>query len=503
MGETAGAILPVGSWVTLALSLGVISMIVGLFARRAMFLHSLRNVPFPSALPIIGNAYQLNCSLEDFFKKLVEWSKEFGDIYLLWLGPRPMVFVYRVEGVQALLSSSVHIDKSLEYLYLRRWLGNGLVINGGESWHFRRKLVTPTFHSGLLLDYLKRTIREANIMVACLVNELDNDGFDIVPYAKRAALDLICETTMGYHMNAQTMLNNDYVRAVEKMTSIMQTRFTNIWISIDAIFNLTSLGKEHERALNVIHSFVDKIIAERKEQWKIARDGNFNEATKKRPAFLDLLLEVSQDGAVLNDRDIRDEVNTFMFAGHDTVATSLSWFFYALGLHPEYQTKILEEYDQVIGTEEITLEGLNKLPWLDACVKEVWRLYPVVPLLARQIYQPIKIMNHDIPVGSTVLINTFLLHRDPRHFPEPEVFRPERFLPENPKPPTFAYIPFSAGSRNCIGWKFATMEVKVAILTVLKAYHIQSLETPDQLRMSCSIVLINANGLRVKISRRK
>lgn len=108
-------------------------------------------------------------------------------------------------------------------------------------------------------------------------------------------------------------------------------------------------------------------------------------------------------------------------------------------------------------------------------------------------------MNYDIPVGSTVLVNTFMLHRDPRHFPQPENFIPERFLPSAPKPPAFAYIPFSAGSRNCIGWKFATMVVKVSIISLLRAYEIQSIDSTNDLRLISSIVLINADGVQLKI----
>nr|UEN71155.1 cytochrome P450 4AV17 [Meteorus pulchricornis] len=288
------------------------------------------------------------------------------------------------------------------------------------------------------------------------------------------------------------------------MTSIIQTRFTNIWISLEPIFQRTSLGKEHEEALKIIHGFVDNVIADRKAEWKVNHDGNFNESSNKKKALLDLLLDYSQNSAVgLSDMDIRDQVNTFMFAGHDTVATSISWILYILGHNCEYQDKILEEYELIVGNDELTLDKLNKLTWLEACVKETWRMYPVVPLIARQIYQPVKLMNYDIPIGSTVLVNTFMLHRDPRHFPQPESFLPERFLPDAPKPAAFTYIPFSAGSRNCIGWKFATMVVKVSIITLLRAYKFESIDSPNDLRLISSIVLINANGVRLKIAPRQ
>jgi len=111
-------------------------------------------------------------------------------------------------------------------------------------------------------------------------------------------------------------------------------------------------------------------------------------------------------------------------------------------------------------------------------------------------------VNTKIPSGSTVLINSYLLHRDARFFPEPDIYRPERFLPSSPKIPSFAFIPFSAGSRNCIGWRFATMVVKMVIITLLKAYRIESVEKENELKFISELVLVNANGIKLKITPR-
>lgn len=109
----------------------------------------------------------------------------------------------------------------------------------------------------------------------------------------------------------------------------------------------------------------------------------------------------------------------------------------------------------------------------------------------------------EIPAGTTVLINSYLLHRDPRYFSQPDKFMPERFLPDKPKPPAFTYIPFSAGSRNCIGWKFAQMEVKVTILSILRAYEIYSIQTEDQLKFVANLVLDNDGGIPIRIKPRQ
>ncbi|XP_033229180.1 cytochrome P450 4c3-like [Belonocnema kinseyi] len=492
------------SWnTTLVLSLCVAGMFLALFVKRAKFLYSLRKVPSPFALPVIGNALQLNCDLEVFFKKLVQWSCEFGDLFIIWVGMRPFLWIYRVEQVQPLLSSSIHIDKSPEYEFVRPWLGTGLLTSNGVKWHARRKLLSPTFHNELLKEYLKVAIKEVNVLTYCLQDEVGKAAFDIVPYTKRAALDVICNTAMGYPINAQTNRKNEYVLAVERLQTLMQMRFTNIWIKLDPIFNMTSWGKEQARLINIIHSFVDKVIFERKIEWSLKVDGNFNEKPRRTQALLDLLLDMNHNGAKLSDEDLREEVNTFMFAGHDTIATSVSWLLYALGRKPEYQKLIIEEYENVVGSAELTIDLLSKLVWLDVCLKESWRLYPVAPLIARQINSPFKLSEQVIPAGTTVLVHSYLLHRDPRYFPQPEVYMPERFLPDKPKPPPFTYIPFSAGSRNCIGWKFAQMEVKVTMLAILRAYEIQSIQTEDQLRFISNLVLDNAGGIPIRIKPRK
>ncbi|XP_058807967.1 cytochrome P450 4c3-like [Phymastichus coffea] len=494
------------SWTALVLWSSLMLALCVSLTRRARFVHALRSIPSPSgALPFLGNAMQLNCSLEDFFKKLVQWSKEFGDIYLVWVGSRPFIFLYRVESVQPLLSSSQHIDKSLEYQYLKPWLRDGLITSGGAKWRSRRKFLTPIFHSEMLRDYFGVAAREARVFVKCLRSELGKPEFDVIPYAKRAALDVICECAIGHNIHTQTNYKNEYHSAVQSITTISQIRFTNIWISNDFIFKKTALGKEHDRALNVIHSFVNKVIAERKLARSVRRDANSNSQSRRAETLLDMLLERTENGEQLTDEEILEEVNTFMFAGHDTVGTSVSWTLYALGRQPEYQDKIVQEYEEIFGPdrEEIDYDELHKLVWLDACIKETWRVYPTAPLIARQIYNPITLQGTEIPVGSTVLVNSYLLHRDPRYFPEPEAYRPERFLPGQPKAPTFAYIPFSAGSRNCIGSKFATFETKLTLLALLRAYRFHAIDREDQLRFVSQIVLDNVGGIRLSITPRQ
>lgn len=174
---------------------------------------------------------------------------------------------------------------------------------------------------------------------------------------------------------------------------------------------------------------------------------------KKRLAFLDLLIEASQNGKALSDEDIREEVDTFMFEGHDTTSASICWTLFLLGTRPEIQDRVVEELDSIFDgdrTRPPTMKELNDMKYLECCIKDSLRLYPSVPLLGRQLNDDVQIGEYLIPAGTMALISTYVLHRDPKVFPKPEVFNPDNFLPANVigRHP-YAYIPFSAGPRNC------------------------------------------------------
>ncbi|KAK3916933.1 Cytochrome P450 4c3 [Frankliniella fusca] len=514
-------------------------------ARRARFLLRLRAVPGPRALPVLGNALQLTGTQEDFFQLLRRCADRFGAVFCLWVGTRPFVFLQSAEAVQPILNSSVHIDKSPDYRFVEAWVGKGLVTSTGERWRARRKLLTPSFHSRVLDQFLQPLHREARVLADKLAAHCGGAPFDIVPYAKLAALDVICgeqhagerrgapgsagerreDTALGKHVAAQRNSNNAYVVAIDRITSIVQRRFITPWLKPDVLFNLSELGRAQRKCVSVIHGFTGRVFAARKEEKRREWEQEQLEAQQRprgpqvadkprgaaggRRALLDLLLDMAHHGANLSDEDIREEVDTFTFAGHDTTAAGLSWCLYVLGKHPEVQERILDEWRSVRSTPgaecEATVGDLSRLEYLERCIKEVLRLYPVVPLIARDIRSPVHLgaLGADLPAGCTVLVNAFLLHRDPRFFPEPERFDPDRFLDDSDaRRHPFAYVPFSAGSRNCIGQKFAMLELKVLLLTVLERFRVQTAEPNRPLRLVAELVLSNVGGIKISLSKR-
>ena len=207
-----------------------------------------------------------------------------------------------------------------------------------------------------------------------------------------------------------------------------------------------------------------------------------------------------------------------MFEGHDTTASGITWVMHLLGNYPEIQKKALEEIEAVIGdSQEVTFEHLSKLKYLECIVKESLRLYPSVPIFARVLGDDQEVAGHVIPKGTQILVNPYLIHRDPSHWEEPEEFRPERFvlcmilrlilitsfsrfLPENcVGRNAFAFVPFSAGSRNCIGQRFALMEEKALIASIVRNFDITSLKRRDEQSYHSELILRPIGGVQVKL----
>ncbi|XP_071453685.1 cytochrome P450 4C1-like [Hetaerina americana] len=508
--------------------LGTLAVIILIYFWPSI-LHFLRiniafwQVPGPLAYPIIGNALLFIGGPQDFFRVLSECRNKYGNMFRLWIGRRPFLFLTGANVVQPVLNSSVHIIKSEEYKCLEPWLGTGLINSTGSKWHSRRKMLTGAFHSTLLEEYVESLDVEARKMAGVLLSHVPKESagdwseeINVCHYTKLSALDSTCETIMGYNINAlEGDSNQEYVNAIDRVNQILQRRFITPWLLSDFIFYRTSLGKEFNRYVKIIHNFVDGVIMERRK--KIAaskKEGDQTESDDskellehpKRKSFLDLLLDLSDNGKVLSDADIREEVNTFMFAGHDTTSAAMNWSLFTLGNHPEAQIRILEEAKSVLeedGNKKLTLRQIGKMEYLDRFVKEVLRMYPSVPMIGRELDSPIIIDGCTFPPGTPINLSFFLLHRDPMYFPEPNKFNPDRFLPsETAKHHSFAYTPFSAGSRNCIGQKLALLELKIVLIRLMQVLEVKSSRKEEDVILQGEIILNSPDGVFLSFKKR-
>jgi len=411
-----------------------------------------------------------------------------------------------------LLCSSSHLDKSYEYGLTHSWLGLGLLTSTGDKWRSRRKLITPTFHFRILEEFLEVFNEQANILTS-LLHKKGSAEFDIFPSITACALDIICETAMGKKIEAQGCPTSEYVRALHRVLNLIQDRQKRPWTWNDTIYGLTPTGKDYAKNVSILHKFTNKVIQERKtglDRTAVSDEKGQNDdiffKSKKRLAFLDMLLmSTTEDGQLLTDDDVREETDTFMFEGHDTTAAAMTWSVLEIGSHPEVQERVMEEIDSIFGDSDrpATAQDLKELRYLECVIKETLRLYPSVPLFGRSLTEDADFGGVVVPKGTTVAVLTSVLHRDPEYFPDPERFDPDRFLPENSagRHP-YAFLPFSAGPRNCIGQKFALMEEKVVLSTLLRKFRIKTTVNPEDSGPAWELILRPSKGAMVKLTPR-
>lgn len=428
-------------------------------------------------------------------------------ICAVWIGFRPFVFFYKPDSIETLLNNSNTISKSLEYGFLKKWLGTGLLTSDGNKWRTHRKLLTPAFHFQILDNFLISFNEQASILTKMLESDVGKLWIDIVPKIKMCTLDIICETAMGVHLNAQSGGCKEYVDGISEVSDIFMYRIVRPWLWTDIIFLYCfPSGWKYRKNINRIHNLTKKVIKEKKElMLRQINLGNFETTSgkPKKKAFLELLLEQHLKDSSFTEENIREEVDTFMFEGHDTTAMAISWTLYELGRNPGVQERVFQELDNIFGgnnERDVTTEDLKQMKYLECVIKETLRLYPSVAFIGRQLKENLKVDNYTLTPGCTCVICVFIVHQDPEYFPNPTSYNPDRFLPENNhKRHPFAYIPFSAGPRNCIGQKFAFMEEKTVLTHILRKFEITSLDPRDKIETLAGLILQNAEPIRIRL----
>ncbi|CAG7838093.1 unnamed protein product [Allacma fusca] len=500
----------------LALSLGVL-IIYLIFLTESKVLKFLKSYPGPTLYPVLGNAWQVRNPV-GAFKVIEEWSRIYGSRFRIILGTSIRgLLLSDPKDVEKVLASSVLIDKGAAYDAIIPWLGTGLLISRGKKWHTRRKQLTPAFHFKILESFQEIFNTESKVLVDILKEKLaKNEACEIHGLFTRCALDIICETAMGKKLSCQRNLDHPYAVATIEESAFVWLRWTSPWLHSNMMWSLSSVGRRELANRKVLHDFTNQVIQERKQKFlenskelekNIPENDEFSFSTKKKFAFLDLLISIQAQGEIeMTDQDIREETDTFMFEGHDTTAAALTWTLHLLAKNPEQQVIVHEELDSVFGDDRerpVTPEDLTQLKFLECCIKEGLRLYPSVPFFMRSVLKDFKLDDKTtLPAGASVFISPWLTHRNPEIYPEPEKYLPSRFFPENSigRHP-YAYIPFSAGPRNCIGQKFALTEEKIVLSSVLRNFSVDVV-SKDEVTPLPELIVRPHNGIELKFTPR-
>jgi cytochrome P450 len=370
---------------------------------------------------------------------------------------------------------------------LRMVVGSSSVLLLDDDEHMRqRKLLLPSFHGERMRLYGETMAELTRDVMATWPEDRE---FALQKSTQEITLQIILRTVFG----AEGAQLTDLTRQIKHMNSAADSG-----VSL-ALMSFLSRNPQLEtkkpwswllRTRNDTDALLYKQIAQRR-----------NEAGKvARTDVLAMLMEARDDeGQPMSDRELRDELITTLLAGHETTATALAWGFERILLHPLVYQRLRDEIDAA-GGMDASPEKLASLPYLDATVKEVLRSRPIVPAVGRVLQRATTIGGYDLPKGAIVGACIYLAHRDPAVYPEPEQFRPERFLgvPTDP----VSWLPFGGGIRRCIGAQFALFEMKIVLATILAACDCELTEKVPARTARRGVTLSPAGGTRIKIKRR-
>ncbi|XP_071474833.1 cytochrome P450 4A11-like [Marmota flaviventris] len=464
--------------------------------RRQWLLKALQQFPSPPSHWFFGHKIPKDQELQYVLK----WVNEFPCAFPQWLwGSKVRVLLYDPEYMKAILGRSDPKARSI-YRLVAPWIGYGLLLLNGETWFQHRRMLTPAFHYDILKPYVGITADSVRVMLDKWEQLIGQDSLEIFQHVSLMTLDTIMKCAFSHQGSIQLERNSkSYIQAVGDLNYLFFSRMRNVFHQNDTIYRQTSDGRLFHHACQLAHEHTDQVIGQRKAQ--LQNEGELEKIRQKRHLdFLDILLCAKmENGSSLSDEDLRAEVDTFMFEGHDTTASGISWIFYALAAHPEHQKKCREEVQSLLGDgASITWDHMDQMPYTTMCIKEALRLYPPVPSVSRDLSKPITFPDgRSLPKGFMVTLSIYGLHHNPKVWPNPEVFDPSRFAPGSSRH-SHSFLPFSGGSRNCIGKQFAMNELKVAVALTLLRFEL----LPDPTRVPVPMllpVMKSKNGIHLHL----
>ncbi|XP_019625419.1 PREDICTED: cytochrome P450 4F4-like [Branchiostoma belcheri] len=491
------------AWVFLPVALLVSVKLVKFVISQISQRRTTRQFVSPPSHWLYGHLKQLLPD-ESGWPVLKQMMSDFSNYVLqLWVGPfLPLYILIHPDTCRSILSTHEPKDE-LFYGFLKPMIGDGLLLSHGSKWHRNRRLLTPAFHFEILKPYVTLFSESTNVLIDKWTSLGPGCTVEMFDHLSLMTLDSILKCSLSYHSNCQTANEpSPYIRAVYDISRLFVERVRFVPFHSDIIYSLSPSGRRFYKACDVVHNFSENVIRERKAQLAEAKESDLPRRRKgKCLDFLDILLEArDEDGTGLTDAEIRDEVDTFLFEGHDTTASGISWTLYHLAKHLQYQDRCRREVGALLhGRTTMTWEDMSQLPFTTMCIKESLRLRPPVPGVSRTLTQNLVLPDgRKISPGFQAFAGIMATHQNPLVWEDPEVFDPLRFSPENSRDRhSHAFIPFSAGPRNCIGQHFAMIEMKVAVALILQNFRLELNGPPPFYEER--IVLRARNGIWLKL----
>ncbi|XP_048505244.1 cytochrome P450 4C1-like [Athalia rosae] len=454
----------------------------------------------PSTLPFVGNAHLFYRRDDELLDQVIKLFKPWRYPFRFWMGSKLFLGISTPRDIETVINHPMAVSKPSEYRFLAEYLGHGLVTNSGATHRVRRKLILPMVNGKNINNFMECFDRQSRRCVECLESRAGTGEFDIMEFMDDCTFDIILETIMGVPGTVQDGDYKGLIHHCAKAIMLAHERGMKVWLYPDWAYYRTAVGREFKNSMALLNEFTEKLVAQKKNQYTESPK-DFSE--QRKSAVLDRLITHNmQHDVLLNDTEMRDEISNVWKPAQDPTALTSSFLFVMLGMHPEVQEKVRAEVLEVVGNGNITIADIGKLKYLDMVFRETVRLFPVGPIVLRKLTDDVDFDTCTAPKGCTVAILLYQTHRDPKYWKDPEKFNPERFLPENSEGRhPFAFIPFSAGVRGCIGRQYATTMVKTLAARVIQKYKIHSEGSLESLRLKIGVSIRSIDGYKVSITK--
>ncbi|XP_019368524.1 PREDICTED: cytochrome P450 3A21-like [Gavialis gangeticus] len=447
-------------------------------------------IPGPKPMPFFGTAMNYRNGFIDFDN---ECFQKYGKMWGIYDGRQPVL-----STVDPTVIKSVLVKECYTVFTNRRSFGptgileSAISLAEDENWKRIRTVLSPTFTSGKLKEMFPIMKHYGDILVRNVQKQVEkNDIISVKEVFGAYSMDVVTSTSFGVNTDSMNNPKDPFVKEAKKLVKF--DFFSPFFVLLYAFPFLNPVMKKlgvnifPKDALEFFMQSVTKIKEARKE-----------EAHTNRVDFLQLMIDSqrsnnghvgngsSHSPKVLTDIEILAQAIIFIFAGYETISSTVRYLVYELAIHPDVQQKLQEEVDKVLlNKDSFTYDTLMQMDYLDMTLNETLRFYPFGGRIERVCKKDVEVNGVPILKGMVVMVPLYVLHHNPEYWPEPEEFRPERFSKDNKESiDPYLYLPFGAGPRNCIGMRFAVLAMKIAIARMVQNFTFKTCEeTPIPLKL--------------------
>ncbi|KAL1381195.1 hypothetical protein pipiens_013640 [Culex pipiens pipiens] len=444
--------------------------------------------------PLLGQAPLMwRKNSRDAFRLMYDFFTQVDRAGKMMIGPKPVILVNHPDLVQQVLTRNDMCGKPFFYDFLG--IKGGLMAKSGM---ITRKALNPTFNTRVLTNFVPIMDARAKKLVETMRPLADSgEKINILEYLSECTLEMVFSTTMGrkaYELPGQ----KDYVKHLESVLTRLGERIVDVSQFLGVFYRMTDAYKKEQISRKFCDKFTDNFILERRQE--LQQDAKpktvDDEYEAKSLNFLDQILTIRKsDGTFFGDQEIANNLYNVMAGGNDTSALTVSFACLFLAMNPDIQANVFAEISAIFDPDrdQMDLSLLKQLKYTERFLKEVLRLCPAVPFVARETSTESRLQldGVKIPPNQILAFNLFTLHRRPDFWgPDPERFDPDRFLPEavEQRHP-YAYVPFSAGVRNCIGYRYAKNSLLIMLVRILQQFELGTDLKQEQLRYKYEISL--------------